>query len=332
MSDIIQPLRSFVLHIRSKDSEFSPSDLNSHLLVDLKERISIDRKTEEIHMIVESAEIPYSFYNVSSNVGNDTILFNTSTTYTIPAQNYTATELARVLTADDSFPCSVTYNKFTMKFTFTNQAVGTTTLNWSGSTANKLMGFGFGDEIPDTTLDSSGSTAVSTNVIDLASVHSLFIKSNTSGSNVFSTRKGFSQIIQKISVDMNSGYIIYLNQNDHRQSTILYNNVDFLDLRITDQNDNLVNMNGVNYEIGITFYIYPLQSKKIEQPIDTRRIVPVNQNRVLTQPTNNNQMRTDTSNIIRPIQEDLNNVNQELSIEHEGKKLIFDKLIEQMRS
>ena len=43
-------------------------------------------------------------------------------------------------------------------------------------------------------------------------------------------------------------------------------------------------------------------------------------------------MRTDTSNIIRPIQEDINNVNQELSIEHEGKKLIFDKLIEQMRS
>ena len=75
-----------------------------------------------------------------------------------------------------------------------------------------------------------------------------------------------------------------------------------------------------------------MQSKKIEQPIDTRRIVPVNQNRVLTQPTNNNQMRTDTSNIIRPIQEDINNVNQELSIEHDGKKLIFDKLIEQMRS
>lgn len=329
MSEIVQPIRSFILHIRSKDSEFSPNDLNSHLLVDLKERISIDKRSEEIHMVVESAELPYSFYNVSSNVENDKVLFNGSTSYIIPNKNYTSTELAKVLTNDDAFPCSVTYNKFTMKFTFTNQAVGTTTLNWSGSTANKLLGFGFGDEIPDTVLVGSGASAESSNVIDLASVHSVFVKSNTSGSNVFSTRKGFSQIIQKISVDQNSGYIIYLNQNDHRQSTVLYNDIDFLDLRLTDQNDNLINFNGVNFEIGISFYIYPLQSKKVELAIDPRRVVPVNQNRIVTQPTNNNQMRTDLTNIVR---QDINVVNEDTAIEHEGKKLIFDKLIEQMRS
>ena len=40
-------------------------------------------------------------------------------------------------------------------------------------------------------------------------------------------------------------------------------------------------------------------------------------------------MRTDLTNIVR---QDINVVNEDTAIEHEGKKLIFDKLIEQMRS
>ena len=323
MEQILQPLRQFVLHIRSKDAE-ATGELNSHLLVDLKEPITIDSRNEELHMIIETGEIPYSFYNVSSNIDNDRILLNGSTTYTITNQNYDAVTLASTLTADDEFPFSVTYNKYTMKYTFTNQAVSTQTINWSGSYANRLLGFPTGDDSPDSVV-ASGASITSTNVIDLASIHSLFIKSNTSASMVFSTRSGFSQIIQKISIDQNSGYIIYLNQNDNRQTTVLYNSVDFLDLKITDQNNNLINFNGINYELSINFYIYPLQKKLKENTLETNRILSVP--RALSSNNNNNQMRQNNNVVIR--QDDEKIVNEETLLEHRGKRYIIDEIIRQ---
>ena len=323
MENIVQPKRQFVLHVRSKDAEMT-GELNSHLLVDLKEPITIDSRNEELHLIVETGELPYSFYNVSSNIDNDRILLNTSTTYTITNQNYDAVTLASTLTSDDAFPFSVTYNKYTMKYTFTNQAVSTQTINWSGSYANRLLGFPTGDESPDSVV-AAGASVISTNVVDLASVHSLFVKSNTSASMVFSTRSGFSQIIQKISIDQNSGYIIYLNQNDNRQTTVLYNSVDFLDLKLTDQNDNLINFNGINYEISINFYIYPLQKSRLkENTLETNRILSVP--RVLSNNNNNNQMRQINNAVIRPEEEI---VNEETLLEHQGKRYIIDEIIRQ---
>jgi hypothetical protein len=323
-NQILQPLSQFVLHIRSKDAEMT-GELNSHLLIDLKEAINIDARNQELHMVVETGEIPYSFYNVSSNIDNDRILLNGSTTYTITNKNYDAVELARVLTADDAFPFSVTYNKWTMKYTFTNQASGSTTINWSGSYANRLLGFPSGDEVPDSVVG-VGGTLESTNVVDFASVHSLFIKSNTNSANVFSTRSGFSQIIQKISIDMNSGYVIYLNQNDNRQTTILYHSVDFLELKITDQNNNLINFNGINYEFSINFYIYPLQKSQKDTLVESRMLrVP----RALSQPTQNQQMRANNNMVIRPTTTTEYVDQDETELEHKGKKFIIDEIIRQ---
>jgi len=324
MENILQPKRQMVLHVRSKDAEMT-GELNSHLLIDLKEPITIDSRNEELHLVVETGEIPYSFYNVSSNIDNDRILLNGSTTYTITNQNYDAVTLASTLTSDDAFPFSVTYNKYTMKYTFTNQEVSTQTINWSGSYANRLLGFPTGDESPDSVV-AAGASVISTNVVDLASVHSLFIKSNTSASMVFSTRSGFSQIIQKISIDQNSGYIIYLNQNDNRQTTVLYTSVDFLDLKITDQNNNLINFNGINYELSINFYIYPLQTSRLkENTLQTNRILSVP--RALSNNNNNNQMRQNNNVVIRPEEEKI--VNEETLLEHQGKRYIIDEIIRQ---
>ena len=60
MDNILQPLRQFILHIRSKDAD-REGLLNSHLFVDLAEPITINALTEEIHQIILSAELPYSY-------------------------------------------------------------------------------------------------------------------------------------------------------------------------------------------------------------------------------------------------------------------------------
>ena len=110
MDNILQPIRQYVVHIRSKDAE-REGDLNSHLFINLQEPIQINPKTEQIHQIVLSGEIPYSMYNISSDVKNNEIIYNGTTVYTLPTKNYDINELVRVLNNDSLFPLTVSYDK-----------------------------------------------------------------------------------------------------------------------------------------------------------------------------------------------------------------------------
>lgn len=325
----MQPLRQFVLHIRSKDAE-REGDLNSHIFVDLLEPITIDAATEEIHQIVLSGEIPYSFYNISPSVQNDTITYNTSSTLVLQPKNYDIGELVRVLTTDVNFPFSATYDKYTMKITLTNTSVSPVTINWGSSNSFKILGW-----TPDTgdQTVAAGASVSSPNVVDLASIHSLFIKANSASSMVFSTRAGFSQTIQKVSVDVNSGSIIYLNSNDSRQHTVVNSNIEALDLKITDQNGNLIDMNDINYELSIGFFVYPINKTRPAQQEVTGTAIRVGtqQRRMLASQAQNNMRPFTPANLVRT-QEDVNVVdNEETALEHTGKRLIIDNIIERMQ-
>ena len=325
--NIIRPIKEYILHIRSKDCDRT-GDLNSHLFIDLAEAIIFDSKIYECHMVVLSGELPFSCYNVSSDLNNNIIRFtsnNESLPFTLPNKNYDINELVKVLN-DGFFPLTVSYDRFTMKLTFSNNTNFTTVLNLSTSTANKILGFDENDA--DITILANQSTT-STGVVDLASIHSIFIKSNTSSNMIFSTRAGFSSTIQKISIDVNSGGIIYLNQNDSRQHTVLHSNINFLELRLTDQNDNLINFNNINYELTIAFYIYPLNKIVRTQTLNIRQ----NRNQVLTTNTETNNMRPfDSSFQLDPIQEEEQIINTVNPIEHKGNRLIIDDIIDEIQN
>ena len=332
MDNILNPLRQYVLHVRSKDVE-REGLLNSHIFVDMAEPINIDARNEEIHQIILSAELPYSFYNISGDIKNNEIKYSDSGvdyTFTLPTQDYDINELVRVITDSVTFPFTATYNKFTMKITLTSTSANTVTLKWTQSNSFKVLGF---SNAIDVDVVSAGTT-ISDNIIDLATIHSLMIKSNTASNMVFSTRAGFSQTVQKVSVDVNSGAIIYLNQNDSRQHTVINSNVDMLDLRITDQNDNLVNFNNINYEITVGFFIYPLNRVSVPREIQGRgrRVLQPPPTTALVPPVQQNPLRPFTpQNIIR---EDINTVNDidnhETDIEHKGKRLIIDEVIDRI--
>jgi len=325
MSDIIRPYKEFVLHIRSKDCSRT-GDLNSHLFIDLTEPIIFDSKIYELHQVVLSGEIPYTFYNVSSDLNNNIIRFTSNgepLPFTFPNKNYDINEVVKVLN-DGNFPFTVSYDRFTMKLSFANNTNFTNILNLSTSTANKILGFDENDS--DITVLSNQSTT-STGVVDLASIHSIFIKSNTSSNMIFSTRAGFSSTIQKISIDVNSGGIIYLNQNDSRQHTVLHSNINFLELRLTDQNDNLINFNNINYELTIAFYIYPLNKIVRTQTLNIRN------NQVLASNNNQNNMQPFNSNFqLNPIQEEEQIINTVNPIEHKGNRLIIDDIIDEIQN
>ena len=322
MDNLVQPLRQFVLHVRSKDVERT-GELNSHIFIDLLEPITINSATEEIHQILLSGELPYSFYNISSQVNNNIIRFTANgepLPFTFPNKNYDVNELVKVMN-DGNFPFTVSYDRFTMKLTFSNNTNFTNILNLSTSTANKVLGFA--ENASDITVLANQSTT-STGVVDLATVHSIFVKSNSSSNMVFSTRQGFSSTIQKISVDVNSGGIIYLNQNDARQHTVLNSNIEFIELKLTDQNDRLIDFNAINYELSVGFFVYP-----INKTIQTRNLTGnMRTANIDTQQSNNMRPFTPQAQI-RP-QEEFKNT--ETPIEHKAKRLIIDDIIEQIQN
>lgn len=323
--NVLRPVKEFVLHIRSKDCDRT-GDLNSHLFIDLTEPIIFDSKIYELHQVVLSGEIPYTFYNVSSDLNNNIIRFTANgepLPFTFPNKNYDINEVVKVLN-DGNFPFTVSYDRFTMKLTFANNTNFTNILNLSSSTANKFLGFD--ENASDITL-TAGQSITSSGVVDLATVHSIFIKSNSSSNMIFSTRAGFSSTIQKISIDVNSGGIIYLNQNDSRQHTVLHSNVEFLELKLTDQNNNLLNFNNINYEITMAFYIYPINKIVRTQTLNIRN------NQLLTTNNNQNNMRPFDNNFqLDPIQEEEEIINTVNPIEHKANRLIIDDIIDEIQS
>jgi predicted peptidase len=144
---------------------------------------------------------------------------------------------------------------------------------------------------------------------------------------VFSTRAGFSTTIQKVSVDVNSGNIIYLNQNDSRQHTVLNSNIEAIELRLTDQNNNLIDLNDINYELTMGFFVYP-----INQSIRTRTLNATMRRGININTQQQNNMRPFTPQAqIRP-QEEQEFINTEAPIEHKAKRLIIDDIIEQIEN
>ena len=201
-NNIIQPISTIVLHVRSKDAKQLSTGYNTNFDINLTNAISI-KENQEIHISVSSAEIPYSFYNVSSELKNNTLIYDDTQTLTFTSQDYDIDQLVEFFENDTNFKAifDTTYDSQKNKISFKNTTSATHKINLSISNLNKEIGF---SEIDTDRTITSGSTLTSTYVCNLATVHSIFIKSSLSTANVLSTRSGNSTILQKISVDTNS--------------------------------------------------------------------------------------------------------------------------------
>ena len=86
-SPLIQSKRSNVVHIRSKESKENTTGYNTDLTVILKNSIACN-ENEEIHISVMSMEFPYSFYNVSTELENNKLVYDTTNTLTFDSRDY----------------------------------------------------------------------------------------------------------------------------------------------------------------------------------------------------------------------------------------------------
>jgi hypothetical protein len=148
-------------------------------------------KDQEAHISIMSVEIPYSFYNISSDLNNNTIVYDTSNTLTFTDQDYSVYELKDFFNNDTNFSAifTTTYDKQKNKLTFLNKTGVSHTINLSSSLINKVIGFD--EDTTDRTI-AGGASLESDFVCNLATVHSILIKSSMGQANVLSTRAGNS--------------------------------------------------------------------------------------------------------------------------------------------
>ena len=333
MNSILKPKRITIVHIRSKDANQKNANLNTEFSINLVSPVECGQQ-EEIHAQVISAEIPNSAYNVSTQVENNTIIYDDTSSFILPSKNYDIDELVRVITAEGSFPFSATFDEFTGKITFTNTDSSSHTLNWTLSNAKKVLGFGLSaDDVVG-----AGATSVSTGMADLATIHAIMIKSDLAAGNVLSTRAGNSTTLQKISIDVNTFGIVYLNQQDFRTVSVLQKPViDSINFRLTDQNDNLLDLNDINYEFSIQFMIFDKQGIGRRRLIEEQVAVsaPIN----IPRPQERQTLLSGTPNpspmvqgndvfIMEEEADDTHPVEGKTQIENIGERTILDALID----
>jgi len=257
--NLLQPISSTVLHIRSKDAQQLQTGFNTNFQVQLTQAI-VCQPDEEVHIQLMSAEVPYSFYNISDSLENNKLVINdagASFTITVPNGSYDIDELVDAINSNSDFSSrfTLTFDEITLRVTFT-ALDNDLNIFWTQSNINRELGFK--TDRPDDEDLENNDTVVSTGVVNMASVHSIFVKSNIGQGNVISTRAGNSTTLQKISVDVNSTGIIYMDSRDFRQRTISTAPViDHLVIRITDQNDRLLQLNGCTFELSFLFEVFP---------------------------------------------------------------------------
>ena len=247
---------SYLVFIRSKEVEQISTDFNSNMKINLDASINRLNATQDIHLQLSSCEIPVSFYNFSSNLNNINLFLDGSSNLTITEQHYDIYDLITEIT-DASFPYSVSYDSKKAKVTLTNTDATEHTINFSENSSRGLAkALGFNRE--DVTVASGGSIT-SPDVINLNTIHSIFVHTDLPVTNVITTtNNNYRNIVQKIPVNKQFGDVINYNpyQSSLFSTIINSNHINNFSISLRDQNDILIDFNDVNFEISLLFEIH----------------------------------------------------------------------------
>ena len=237
-----------------------------------------DIKHITFHLV--DAQIPVSFYNI--NYTNNVLNYQISSvnyTITVIPGNYNFTSLASQFVAGflaNGHTFTITINKQTGVITFATPA---TNFILQVSSIFSTLGF------PASNQTSVSFTLNATYPLNLFGITKIKINSSFFNSyNYDSATYGMSNLISVIPVDQPAfGLIIYENKSDAKY-TLRTNAVDEIDLTLTDQNDNLINFNNIDWQL--TFL---LEITREHQELSTTDMSDVlkQQNIILNQIVNN---------------------------------------------
>lgn len=243
--------------------------LNTDLIVNMPLSIVIPEDSV-CEMSVVSAEIPLSFYNISSALINNVFSYYISgnptlQNITIPDGNYTVDTLMLEINDSQGY-FSLTYDETFNKFfvTLISPAYDLILLYDVNNYNNQIFGISQ-NQLFITSGYMSG-------VVNLASVHSLQVRTSLNTGSTISTSNPNSNVCQKIPLQINPYGIIIHNSNNYIQkSYIKSGSIKTFSLQITEQNNKLIDLLGCVYELSFLFKIIKVESHITEEQKISRK-------------------------------------------------------------
>ena len=208
-----------------------------------------------IHLSVQSAQIPYSFYNV--NIRNNTLNFYVNNqqpmiSTSVPIGNYTVTTLVSTLNSLlASYNFTVTYLPITNKISFTNP----NSFTFDGSSAIfPIIGFySTGSLVP---INNSPYNLTSNAVVNLQTQQCINICTNFGTSNINSIDGQQSSILASIPINAPPyGTINYSNYSLTNKVNLYSNLFSSINIKLLDQDNNLLDLNNQHYSLTLQFDI-----------------------------------------------------------------------------
>lgn len=131
------------------------------------------------------------------------------------------------------------------------------------------LGFNYTSNIPSTTLNPQLEYMfLSPSAVDISGVRGVYIRTNLTSVGTLDTQTGnFSAILSRVPINVNAGDVIFLESANDNHKTIV--NMDFIKtirVRITDERNRLLDLNGLQFQIAIQFdFVY---NKPQIEPLD----------------------------------------------------------------
>tara|TARA_R100000734_G_C3309228_1_gene99884 strand:+ start:455 stop:1570 length:1116 start_codon:yes stop_codon:yes gene_type:complete len=295
---------SYLANLPSRDhtdGTITNERLTSYFSYQLKEKIEIPLNQRAL-ISLNSATIPYSFYNIRHLI-NDTLTIRATRTDTnvsfentliIESGNYTAYTLGSVVenfvnnsvqdpANDIQYRISISFDLDKGKYEYIMSSVeDPTTKNYPPITLTFIFntGVGVSDEltphielgfpaqidfnisIPASTVPNTVAPVrkYSTNVVDVnGSIHGVYVRTNLVSNGTLDSQSGtFSSILARVPINVNAGGILFATPNNATHRSIVdLRYIDTLTIRLTDERNRLLDLNGLHYQIAIAVdFIY----------------------------------------------------------------------------
>ena len=258
------------MYINSADVKHKHGTSGSHFTYEFKDAITT-REGEGILVSLISASIPYSFYNIRQDVNDKIVVVVTqadqadyTSTIVLPPGNYTATSLKEQVVSFTTINANIpniviTFGTRDLKYTF-GLAGGTDATARSVAFQFRPFGNGtpnieFGFE-RDVVLSNDSPTATSDRCVDInGSIHSVYVRTNLPTRSIYDSQSGgVSDVLGNIMVNTDPGQVITLvPTNLGHESLIHTSHVRAITVWLTDERNRMLDLNGLNFQIGIQF-------------------------------------------------------------------------------
>ena len=240
----------------------------------------------------------YDVYNLASSIANGTTRTKTTDglgfNLTTGMDGFNTIDISSLAIMggnilSDIATITITYDRVNMGYEFKWTATGgaPTTLtkcellfssnpNNEVGFANNLLGLVLqdypvaGDWKPiATSTFTNFNTITSNQVVDLLdNIHGLYIRQNLVSKSTLDSSGGgtFTNILERIPINTTSGGIIFYSPSNPHRSLVNIKEVDTIGIKLTDDRNRAIDLNGLNFQIGILIQFIPQGLRRITNP------------------------------------------------------------------